>query len=184
LGTKIHTDHSASDLLPALRRTVGALFSSLADNASVWSATNVSEAVPTTGKSEVTLEPVRVNRRRLWEMFRTGITELDPILRPILSTATLADLHGIAALEEEEFHYSANLWARTVYEFAASYRNSAIGRDHLLQALVPLYRGRAFTFLSENRNASAAEVEANIEVLCRAFEELKPYLLEVWNRGE
>jgi len=50
-----------------------------------------------------------------------------------------------------------------VYEFAASYRKSVISRDHIIQALAPLFRGRAFTFLVENRNASEDEVENNIE---------------------
>jgi len=53
-----------------------------------------------------------------------------------------------------------------------------------LQALVPIYRGRMFTFLSENRNASSADVGNNIENLCLEFERLKPYLLELWNRGK
>ena len=38
-----------------------------------------------------------------------------------------------------------------------------------------------FTFLVENRTASASEVGNNIEKLCLDFERLKPYLLEVWN---
>jgi len=66
-------------------------------------------------------------------------------------------------LGEEEFHYPPELWVRTVYEFAASYRKSCDQPDHIIQALAPLFRGRAFTFLVENRNASEDEVENNIE---------------------
>ena len=73
---------------------------------------------------------------------------------------------------------------KTVYEFAASYRKSVINRDHILQALAPLFRGRAYTFLAENRNGSADDVENNIEALCLEFERLKPYLLSLWNSGE
>jgi glucosylglycerate synthase len=184
LGTKTHVDHSANDLVPAMRRTVGALFSSLEDNLASWSTSNGSESLPSTGATEVTLDPVRVNRKRLWEMFQTGIRDLDTIFRSILSPPTLTELHSIATLGEEDFNYPASLWVRTVYEFAVSYRKSTISRDHVLQALAPLYRGRMFTFLLENRNASGEEVEANIEILCREFEELKPYLLELWKRGE
>ena len=43
----------------------------------------------------------------------------------------------------------------------------------------PLFRGRVFTFLMENRNSSASEVENNIEDLCLEFERLKPYLLQI-----
>jgi glucosylglycerate synthase len=71
------------------------------------------------------------------------------------------------------------LWVKTVYEFAVAYHKSVISRDHIIQALAPLFRGRAFTFLMENRNGSAADVENNIEGLCLEFERMKPYLLEM-----
>jgi hypothetical protein len=73
---------------------------------------------------------------------------------------------------------------KTVYEFAAAYQNSVISRDHIIQALAPLFRGRALTFLMENRNGSAANVENNVEALCLEFERMKPYLLEKWNGGK
>ena len=59
-----------------------------------------------------------------------------------------------------------------------------ISRDHIIQALAPLFRGRVCTFLGENRNASATEVENNIESLCLEFERLKPYLLQMWKSRE
>jgi hypothetical protein len=70
---------------------------------------------------------------------------------------------------------------RTVYEFAAAHHQAVISRDHIVQALAPLFRGRAFTFLTENRYSSTSEVEGSIESLCLEFERLKPYLLEIWN---
>jgi hypothetical protein len=73
------------------------------------------------------------------------------------------------------------LWARTVYEFAAAYHRAVIGRDHVVQALVPLFRGRALTFLQQNREASETEVENNLEELCQAFEAEKPSLLQLWD---
>ena len=130
------------------------------------------------------LEPLRVNRKRLREMFSTGVLELDSVFQSILSPSTLAELHRIAQSGEEEFHYSSELWAKTIYEFAASYQKSVISRDHIIQALAPLFRGRAFTFVTENRNASADDVENNIEGLCLEFERLKPYLLQIWKPRE
>jgi hypothetical protein len=50
--------------------------------------------------------------------------------------------------------------------------------------LAPLYRGKVYTFLLENRDTSGPEVEANVEELCLTFERLKPYLLDVWNARE
>jgi len=117
-------------------------------------------------------------------MFSNGIAELEPVFKSILSASTLSALQQIASLNDEDFRYPAELWAKTVYEFAASYRKSVISRDHIIQALAPLYRGRMFTFLVENRSGSAEDVENNIENLCCEFERLKPYLLELCNGGK
>jgi hypothetical protein len=59
-----------------------------------------------------------------------------------------------------------------------------INRDHIIQALAPLFRGRVTTFVKENRSASEDEVESNIERLCLEFEQQKPYLLEIWKSKE
>jgi hypothetical protein len=185
LGSKIHTDRGSADLVPALRQTVGGLFSSLDPNFGVWSTGSSTRDVPSVGtESEITLEPVRVNRKRLREMFGAGVGELESVFQSILSPDTLAELQRIAGLEEEDFRYPAELWVKTVYEFAAAYHKSVISRDHIIQALAPLYRGRMFTFLVENRNGSAQDVEGNIEDLCREFERSKPYLLARWNGRE
>jgi glucosylglycerate synthase len=185
LGEKDHIERRAADLVPALRQTAGALFSALDPDFPVWSAVTGSEVVPTTGSDQdVLLAPARVNRKRLREMFSTGVAELESVFQSILSPSTLAELQRIVGTGEEEFHYPAELWVRTVYEFAAAYQKSVISRDHIIQALAPLFRGRVFTFLMENRNASADDVENNIEGLCLEFERLKPYLLQMWKSRE
>ncbi|MGA8312311.1 MAG: glycosyltransferase [Terriglobales bacterium] len=181
LGTKAQPDRSASDLVAAMRRTVGALFSSLDSTFSLWSTITGSQPVPTLGApSEVVPEPVRVNRKRLQEMFATGVAQLEPVFRSILSASTLSELQRVATLEVSEFHYPADVWAKTVFEFAASYHKSVISRDHIVQALVPLYRGRTLTFLLENEDGSWEDIESSVESLCGEFERLKPYLVEVW----
>ena len=185
LGEKIHVERHAADLVPVLRQTVGALFSALEPDFPVWSVVAGSQPAPTTGADqEVLLEPLRVNRKRLREMFSTGVAELESVFQSILSPTTVAELQRIALMGEEDFHYPAELWVKTVYEFAASYQKSVISRDHIIQALAPLFRGRVVTFLMENRNASAGGVENNIEALCLEFERLKPYLLELWEFRE
>lgn len=185
LGTKPHLEHTAAELVPALRQTVGVLFSYLEPTFLKWSAVTGSQPVPTTGaEQQFTTDLLRINRKRLREMFSIGVRELESVLRSILKEPTLAELQKLAALAEEEFNYSTELWVKTVYEFAAAYRKSVISRDHIIQALAPLFRGRAFTFLVETRNSPASEVEAKIENLCLEFERLKPYLLEIWNGRE
>jgi glucosylglycerate synthase len=184
LGKKNPVERRAADLVPTLRQSVGVLFSALDADFQAWSAVSGSQEVPTTGSDqELVLDPLRVNRKRLREMFVRGVSELESVFQSILSPSTLAELKRIAGLEEQ-FRYPAELWVKTVYEFAAAYQKSVINRDHIIQALAPLFRGRVFTFVVENRNSSANDVAHNIEGLCLEFERLKPYLLEMWKSKE
>jgi glucosylglycerate synthase len=181
LGPRTARDRGAHDLVGVMRRTVGALFSSMDSNFPVWSAITGSETPPTFGaQTDIEPEAARINRKRLLEMFGSGVAELGQVLREILSASTLSELERIAGLGIGQFDYPAELWVRTVYEFVASYHKSTINRDHIIQALIPLYRGRSLTFLTENRDSSEEDIQRREESLCSDFERLKPYLLDVW----
>jgi hypothetical protein len=184
LGPKTRREDAPSDLVGAMRETAGTLFSSLAPYSSIWHSRPELVPAPCSGcEAAISEEPSRLNRKRLHDMFTFGIKELDPVFFSILSPSTHERLRALAELPEEKFSYSAELWARTVYEFAVAYHKAVIGRDHIVQALVPLFRGRAFTFLTENRDAAGEQVERNVEQLVQAFEKEKPVLLELWDGG-
>jgi glucosylglycerate synthase len=183
LGDKFRLDQAPSDLVQAMRQTVGPLFSSLERSFPYWSNDGQPQPVPAIGaEPALGMEPLRINRKRLFEMFSHGVAELKPVFEVILSQATHSELQRAASRSEQQFCYRDELWARTVYEFAAAHHKEVINRDHIIQALAPLYRGRAYTFLVENRDASSEQVEQNVETLCHTFEQFKPYLLEMWNR--
>lgn len=185
LGQKEHIERRGSDLVPALRQTVGPLFSALEPDFHLWSVVTGSQPLPTDGPDhEVLLDAARINRKRLRDMFSSGVAELETVFHSILSPTTLAELQRVARSGESDFHYPAELWVKTVYEFAASYHRSVISRDHIIQALAPLFRGRALSFVLEHRNGSAENVENSIETLCLEFERLKPYLLQMWKSRE
>jgi glucosylglycerate synthase len=182
LGDKAPVPRSSTDLVQAMRRTVGPLFASMDQDFAFWSVTPpASPSPPNGGASELTEESTRINRKQLRETFAHGVSQLEPVFRSILSSTTISEIQRIAALDLTEFRYPNETWARTIFEFAASFHKSVINRDHIIQALVPLYRGRALSFMLENRDSSTEEMEKNVESLCLEFEHLKPYLLEVWD---
>jgi glucosylglycerate synthase len=184
LGPKGQAEQT-SDLVPAMRQTAGTLFASLNATVERWQTIQGSEPVPVIGgEAEITSEVLRVNRKRMYTMFQSGVTDLQAVLKTILAPNTLADLTSCAGRGEEEFCFPDELWARVIYEFTASYHRAVITRDHIIQALVPLYRGKVYEFLSQNRLATGEEIEARLEALCVAFERLKPYLLQLWNSQE
>jgi hypothetical protein len=114
------------------------------------------------------------------QVFRTGVREFASILEPILSPETLQAIRGLADVADADMRYPDDLWVKTVYEFAASYHHGVIHRDHILQALVPLYLGRTSCFVAENLETDALAFKQRIETLCLEFERFKPYLLERW----
>ncbi|HEX3544746.1 MAG TPA: hypothetical protein VHT31_09490 [Candidatus Acidoferrum sp.] len=177
-------DGAGPDLVEVLRQTVGSLFWLLETHQQQWMERQGSEPLPTFGPDHaVTAEPMELNNSRMFEMFQTGVKELGPILEPILSPETLSSLKGIATLEKHSFRFPEELWVTMLYEFAASYHHSVINRDHLVQALVPLYRGKIYSFLTEFSESSATDMEAVSENLCLEFERQKPYLTEKWKAG-
>ena len=172
---------SGTDIVEVFRQTVGNLFWCMESQQSTWLDCERSESVQTFGpEHDLTSEPTDLDRHRIFEMFRDGVAELGPILSSILDPETHAEIKKIVALEESTFRFRSDLWVRTLYDFAASYHHAAINRDHLVQALIPLYRGMTFSFLMEHSDSSAAEMEAANERLCIEFDRQKPYLTEKW----
>jgi glucosylglycerate synthase len=185
LGPKGQLEQQAPDLVSALRYTVGPLFWSMEGTQASWSGIHEIEPVLTVGPTrEVTMDDVSVDRTRLHQMFCSGVSDLEPVLKTILSTDTLAQLQRVASLPQDKFQYPDELWVKAVYEFALAYRRTVINRDHIVQALAPLYRGRAYAFLTENLNSSPDGLEEHIEALCVTFECFKPYLIERWTAQE
>jgi hypothetical protein len=173
---------TSPDIVEAVRQTVGNLFWCMEQRQECWLHRTGSQPVPTFGSDhELTGDAAPPNPEKTFELFRAGVNELEPILASILTPDTRSQIKAIAALDETKFHFPNEPWVKTLNEFAAGYHHSVLNRDHLVQALVPLYRGRLYSFLVENANSSSEEMEARSEALCLEFERQKPYLIERWS---
>jgi len=183
LGPRVQSERAASgDLATTIQQIVGALFSCLEAHQSYWMPLNGARAAPVFGfQYDLELPPIRVNRKRMLNTFLKGVTELASIFEPALSPQTLQQIQAIAKLGGEGSSFPDDLWVRTVYEFAGAFHRSVINRDHLLQALTPLYLGRINSFLSESQRSSATGARERIQKLRSQFESLRPYLAERWN---
>jgi glucosylglycerate synthase len=170
------------DIVEAIRQTVGNLFWCLEDSQSYWIEHTESRPVPTFGPDHELTNGTGspAGQDKIFDLFLSGVVQLEPVLSSILDQMTLAQIKQIAGLEQNSFRFGPELWVKTVYEFAAAYHNSVINRDHIVQALVPLYRGMLYSFLLEHANSSTDEMEASAENLCLEFERKKPYLIERW----
>jgi glycosyltransferase involved in cell wall biosynthesis len=182
LGTKERAAAGTGpDIVTAVRQNVGSLFWCLDTQENYWLQRAQPEALRSFGpESDLTCEPMNLNRQRIYELFRSGVQDLGPILQSILAAETMGEIQRVAAQDEEKCRFSGELWARTLFEFAASHRHAVLNRDHMIQALVPLYRGRIYSFLVEHQDSTAKEMEADTENLCVEFEKQRPYLVERW----
>ncbi len=172
---------SGPDIVEAIRQTVGNLFWCFDNFQDHWLDRTGTEGIPTFGSDhDLTPEDAPASQDKSFELFRNGVKELDNILSSILAKDTRTELKEIAALDPNKFRFNSELWVRILYDFASSYHRTVIARDHILQALVPLYRGQLFSFLKEHGQSSPEEIEADSEALCLEFEQQKPYLIERW----
>ena len=185
LGAKIHdAKDPGSDLGPMFTQVVSSVYGMIGKYELLWKEVKETLAVPTFGfHYEVGLEPVSVNIERMVGNFRLGVKDLMEIWGKALTHETTHWLESIGRLSNEAFSFPKDLWVRIIYDFAKTYHQGGVHRDHLLKSMIPLYLGRVASFVKENMDSTAGEVEEGIESLCEVFEEMKPYLIERWGKG-
>ena len=182
LGPKTVSPSATSpDIVEAIRQTLGNFFWCMERNQNYWMGRSSAPSVATFGpEHELSADGIPPSQDKMFDLFRSGVNELQPILGSILTPDTYAQIKAIALVDRAKFRFAGELWVKAVYEFAASYHHAVLNRDHLVQAFVPLYRGRIFSFLLEHANSSPEAMEAQSEILCQEFERQKPYLVERW----
>lgn len=121
-----------------------------------------------------------VDGTRLTEAFAKDVENLQSVLEYIVSGETLASLEALAKEPPTQMRYPDALWVATVYEFLLAYRGGIMRRDHIVQALAPLYLGRTGSFLQQYATSSEAVIDEALENLNREFERSKPDLIARW----
>ena len=79
-----------------------------------------------------------------------------------------------------DFHLTAELWIRCLYDALVAYHRDGVDRERLLAGLTPLYFGRTAGFISDTVELTTDQAERVIDDQARQFEELKPYLVARW----
>ena len=182
LGAKIHdAKDPGSDLSAMYTQVVSSLYAYLESYQHIWKDITGSEKVPTFGfRFDVGLEPVNVNIERMIHSYQLGIESLIPFLEKILNDDELKELKNLAGKDQSTFHLPDELWVKIVFRYAIAYHRRIWAVEQLMKSMIPLYMGRTASFVIDNFNSSADEVEKNIESLCLAFEKQKPMLIRDW----
>lgn len=182
---KIHKPKEPSeDLGPMFANVVGTIFDLMCHNEGFWKDVKWSRptAVFGYGLGDVEIPPeVVVNVSTLGEKFLAGASSFREVHRACLSEETFSKLQEASEVPLEAFELPPVLWAKVLYDFALAYKRKTVPRDILLNALTPLYYGRALSFVLETEAMNNQQVEEIIEDQCLQFEKCKRYLLERWS---
>lgn len=168
-------------LTEVLQQVVGALFECLGRHQDFWHARSGSDPVPIVGAEPELAADGSFDASTFAASFHTGVRDLEPILSNILDDGTRAELQRLAASPDGAPGFGDELWVRTVWQFAAAHHRAVMNREHLTQALVPLYLGRVASFVGEHAGSDAATVQRALEDLALVYERTKPFLLERWD---
>ena len=186
LGAKIHdAKDPAAALGPMFRQVVGTLFGMMSRYEERWKAVTGSQPTAMYGQSiEVEPEPVPVTLSAMIDELRTGAEEHEALWQRILMAENLAAVREIAALSNEEYRFPADRWARTVFDFAVAFNKGGLEPEEVIGAMTPFYYGRTAGLVKQSQEMSTAQFERQvIQTQAQTFEELKPYLVEQWERA-
>lgn len=173
------------DPVTAIRNTVGALFRCMENTESSWIGRTGSQDIHSFGPvNELSEMEVAVDTETALDRYRKGVKELADILSMILQKQTYSEIQRTADMGDTQFRIGDELWVKTVYEFAAACHHAVLNRDHVIQSLVPIYRGWVASLLILHAHSGPEEMEAATERLCLEFENQKPYLEELWKIRE
>jgi hypothetical protein len=128
------------------------------------------------------LPPPPLDSSSLGATFSRDVQDLQPVLEQILSSETFASLSTIAGESADAVRYDDQLWVATVYDFAIAHVRGVMDRAHIVQALMPLYLGRAASFLGAHAESPVTDIERDLERLSQQFEHQRDTLIERWPR--
>ncbi len=184
LGTKIHeAKDPATHLAPMFRQVVGSMFTTMEHYQNAWRKIRGNADVEIIGNKRCAGSPeeIQIDLQSLVRTYEGGFRENEQIYRKILSRDLIAGVRTSIKMTHSETSFSSETWAKIVFLFAAAFRKEkAPLRERLLDALRILWIGKLATYVGETSGLDAAEAEKRVDEEARVFEELKPFVLDVF----
>jgi hypothetical protein len=185
LGTKVHDiKDPAGSLGPMFRQVVHSLFQLMEDYSGKWQNIRGSTPVPIYG-TLVAQEPeaFTLDLPATIDNFKGGFNNLSALWEKIINPASFVVLKALADNKDgDNFQMPIEDWVKIVYDFAATFHRWKRDRGKLVEIMRPVYYARIASFINETKNMSNVEAEAVVEQQAQLFEQLKPYLLENWQK--
>lgn len=162
---------------------VSAAFAMIDAHSECWLSRDHIEDIPATQLPPADDAPVDAtspDASRLLDSFAQDVRNLTEILRQILTADTFAALTAAADVETDP-RFPDSLWAAVVTDFLVAYHEGVMRRDHIAQALLPLYLARIGAFLLEHGSGTPEAFEVALESLCAHFEQARGRIIDRWS---
>jgi glucosylglycerate synthase len=182
LGVKNHDAKDPSSQLASMfRQVMNTMFTCIEQYEPAWKEIRGVSQTPTYGevKYEGTSEAIEVSLPATLQAFKSKFHQHLDIYRSVLEPNIQNKYMQLKDLENFQFDFPSDIWAKTVYSFIAEFHKTpTFYRERLIDALRVLWIGRVAAFLKETWEISREECEEKITEEAKVFEKLKPYLLE------
>ncbi len=168
---------------PRIMHTVGTMFRFLTIHEKVWQRNPRAIQVPfygerTTDRLIETGDCVGALVAAMGYGKRHYKTEWKRILEP----NTLRTVLALPDQPPEALEIGPELWATIVSEFAVSYNKGEGDPDKVVESFLPLFYGRAATYVRHTHHLTPMQREAAVEEVVQTFMNIKPLFLDLWNR--
>ena len=185
LGAKIHDEKDpAADLSDMFRQVVGTIFMLMEDYENYWKKIKGSVSVPTFGEYvEEEPPPFEIDFKALIEYFKLGFKNFAGVWERILEPEDFKVIESLSTAKACDFNLPTDSWVRIVYRFAAAFHKTPRQKFKLLNMMIPLYNARVATIVYKLQDKDTAAAENYFEKQAQRFEDLKPYLIEIWDKG-
>jgi glycosyltransferase involved in cell wall biosynthesis len=185
LGTKVHdVKDPLENLGPMFRQVVYPIFELMENHADKWKSVRGSELIPTYGiSSQEEPKAFAVDLPGMIGNFKEGFKNLSALWEKIINPQSFSVLQSLTRKRKNEhFLMPIQDWARIVYDFASTFHKWKRDRGKLVEIMRPLYYARVASFINRTRDMTSQEAEKVIDEQAQIFEELKPYLLKIWDK--
>jgi len=181
---KIHkTRDPASDIGPVFGEIVGALFTAMIHFSDYWKTVRWSRptAIFGFGLGEVELPPnVEVSKSSIYQRFQQGIPACSDMWREVLGQEIFSKLTEVLGTDAARFEFPSDLWAKVLFRSAIAFAQQESSREAIVDALIPLYYARVYSYVQKTEEMSTQQAEEYIEEQCVVFEEARSFLDERW----
>lgn len=185
LGTKLHSvKDPTKHLAPMFHQVVGSMFDAMTLYESLWRDIRGSHPIPLVKRHLEILkpEPFSVDKEAPLKAFKEGFMKYRSLYKLTLPSSLYDELMLQAKRAKMDLSIQADTWARVAYTFAAAFKKvqQQERRDILLDALRICWNGRIGTFIQETLDMNDEQAEEKELDEATIFEELKPYLLDIY----